>query len=448
MTRTFSRRSFARTVGGALGALTLGAPSAAAAASTDRYVVDLQSTDPGTLDGLEVVHDLSEIDIAIVRTSEDQVAGARAAPDVDLDLDLPVAEVDTTDSGAPGVDDVDPSSLQWDKQAQDLSAVHGTTRGEGTRVSIIDTGVLDSHPSLSGVVNTELSRNFTGDGGDHNPVASDHGTHVAGIVAANDVGTSVVGSAPETEIVALRVFSGPSATFGDILAAMTYSAQIGSDAANMSIGAYPLPLADPAVQVLIDAFERAADFAAAQGTLMVASAGNDATNLDADGNVISLPNEADDVMSISATGPIGYRWDDNGNGRFVRNHAAAFNKLREPTTDPAFYTNTGAEAVDVSAAGGDADLDAIGTGQQAFLDLVLNATFTGPDFTPSFGWKAGTSMAAPQIAGAAALVRSQNPGAGAREVRQHIEDTATDLGNATAHGEGHLDLLSAVNQSV
>jgi subtilisin family serine protease len=67
---------------------------------------------------------------------------------------------------------------------------------------------------------------------------------------------------------------------------------------------------------------------------------------------------------------------------------------------------------------------------------------------PDHGWKAGTSMAAPQVSAAAALVKSANPDATPAEIREHLESTARDVGPAKYHGEGHLDIEAALNESI
>ena len=84
---------------------------------------------------------------------------------------------------------------------------------------------------------------LTGDGfGAASAAGGYHGTHVGGIVGASDNGAGVIGTVPATELVDCRVFSPSSlASFGDILAAVVYSAEIGADAANLSLGAYPIP---------------------------------------------------------------------------------------------------------------------------------------------------------------------------------------------------------------
>ncbi|MFC4360439.1 S8 family serine peptidase [Halobium salinum] len=462
-----SRRSFLTKTGAAVGGITLGTIPVSAAPAEERYIVDTSGLSKRRFDDVEIIYWLNEIEFAVVRGNPSAVDEKRVEPDIKLSLEDrddagPPVERDSKPGGPPPwggpKDERDPLYyLQWDKQAQNVPDVHGITRGEGTRVSIIDSGIFGDHPDLDGPLNSDLSENFTQDSGDFNPVGSDHGTHVGGIVAAEDNnGIGVLGMAPDTDLVACRVFSGPFAMFGNIIAAIVYSANIDADVANLSLGAYPLPKGSEAAEVRREAYTSSSEYANEQGMMLVAAAGNDGANLDDDGDVISLPNEADNYMSISATGPIGYRWGGpgNGKGQEQRNYRAALKHLEEPTHDPAFYTNYGPEAVDISAPGGDADLEALDSVENAKYDLVLSTTFSGedtddddapdPPFEPSYGWKAGTSMASPQVAGVVALIRSLRPEMTPDEIRNHLEETATDLGSPLYHGEGHLDTGAAV----
>ncbi|WP_158056311.1 S8 family serine peptidase [Halorussus halophilus] len=492
-----NRRSFLKGAGAAVAGLTLPTATVSAKSREDRFIIDLQNVSEGALDGLTVVHDLSQIDIAVVEGEKDAVEGLRHSKDVEMEFQVDREHRDDDDDdhdwGGDNHHHKDwtiPSryEYQWDKQAQDLLGVYQKTTGEGTRVSVIDSGAMRGHPDLTNALNTDLSKNFTGDGGDFTPWYNDHGTHVSGIIAAdgsNEKG--ILGSAPNTDLVELRVFTGPFAFFGDIIAAMTYSGDIESDVANMSLGVYPLPN-DADTATLRDSIERATDYAAEKGTLMVAAAGNDGVNLDTDGDVISLPNEADNVMSVSATGPIGYRWDDeksnddnsdedsddedgwheygdddghrgrgdedgwhghgdrDGYDRYRFPFDDPIYDLQKPTTTPATYTNYGEEAVDVSAAGGNIPQDAPEDAKTQY-DMVLSTIFEWADdgsMKPSYGWKAGTSMAAPQVTAAAALVKSVNPDASPKQIREHLEATADDLHQPSYSGEGHLDLAAAV----
>ena len=445
-----TRRQFLKVSGAALGGIAAGT-TVTAAESRERFIVDAKKV-RDTSD-VEVVHRLDPVDLLVVRGSEKDVKklGGKYAPDLVYELDLPVEP-----QGESATDEPFYEPYQWDKQDQRIPEVHEITRGEGTRVSIIDSGILETHPDLEGPLNTDLSRNFTDDGEDFNPVGSDHGTHVAGIVAADDTNeTGIVGSAPGTELVACRVFSGPSASFADILAAVVYSAEIGCDAANMSLGAYPVSRKGNG-KFYGKTLNRTMAYARRQGTIVVVSAGNDSADLQHDGRIcvedeetgevecfpaISLPNEAANVMSIAATGPIGYKWGEPG--------------LEEPPESPAFYTNYGTNAIDLAAPGGDADLDVFpANGSQK--DLVFSTVFTGedtdgdevpePPFTPSYGWKAGTSMAAPQVAGAVALVKSVNPDYNANQIQSALKKAAEvpEGYDKTYYGAGYLDTLGAV----
>mgnify|MGYP000029450892 CR=1 FL=1 len=444
-----TRRDVLKVSGALLGGIALGT-TVTAAASTDRHLV--QTKGRGLPKSVEVVHEMPGTDLAVVSGTEGALQSSKwvrgFAPDIELELNEPPvnAEVPSFDAsdyeGQPG------DFLQWDKAALNVPEAHETTEGEGTRVAVIDSGVLETHPDLAGPLNLDLSRNFTDDGGDHNPVGGDdHGTHVAGIVAAdNGGGIGVNGTAPQTDLVDCRVFSGPTASFGDILAAVVYSANIGADVANLSLGAYPIPRQANG-EFYGKVLNSAMTYANREGTLLVIAAGNDSADLQYDRNFISLPNEGAQALSVSATGPLGYGWDADGDGEVT--------DLVAPPESPAFYTNYGTNAVTLAAPGGDADLGAIGTGVPWFNDLVFNTVFSYEDTdgdgepdtqVPGYGWKAGTSMAAPNVAGAAALVKSANPNYNASQVESALKRAADVPENydKTFYGSGYLNILDAL----
>lgn len=454
----YTRRSILKLSGSVLGGIAVGS-TVAVAASEDRYLVDAKHVTAADAreEGLDIVHDLTHaIDMLVVRGAESDVAALNTdyVPDMRYSLNQPLA-----DQAPISVNETDATNeplygLQWDKHAQNIPEAHQVTRGEDTRVTVIDTGVAAGHPDLQHAVNEELSQDFTGDGyGAGAPIGGYHGTHVAGIIAANDQNEEgVAGSAPATEVVDCRVFSpGALAAFADIIAAIIYSADIGADAANMSIGDYPVSrqgFGDFYGKTL----NRTTSYANKKDTLLVASAGNAGADLQHDGRVcvenedgeiecfpaISLPNEAANTMSISATGPIGFNWGDEG--------------LEEEPESPAFYTNYGTNAINLAAPGGDADLET--DNPNYFYDLVLS-TIAEPVFdddgdyigaTYGYGWAAGTSMAAPQVTGAAALVSSQARRNNSNQVRAILERTAerVDGYDKTYYGSGFLNPVDAV----
>ncbi|MFC3476260.1 S8 family peptidase [Halobacterium litoreum] len=484
----FDRRTFLKGTGAALGGLAFGTGAGVASASGDaeRFLVDLRQVDRSALpDDATVVHDISEIDALVVRGDPDAVpSGTAVVPDVAVFQDDAGPAAEHAGPSANGADNHNfdgPASnaeLQWDKRVQDVEnltdkpgngrVVHDTTEGEGTRIAVVDSGVYDAHPDLEAVVNEDLSENFTTDGYDFRPNgAGSHGTHVAGTIAATNDNDGeaggVLGTAPKTEIVALRVFSGVSGATGDTIAALVDAANKGCDAANISLG-YPRPYIDPAeypwLLLVREMYRRAAEYARENDMVIVNSAGNGALDMDREG-VLSLPTEVEGIFGVSATGPIGYGWGDKHDDNEEK--WLTGNRLEEPTTQPANYTNYGS-AVDVSAGGGNYDPEALASGQAKwYYDLVFSTTVTtyyedGPDeddtgdkpseivdTEPSYGWKAGTSMAAPQVSGAVALVRSLRPDASAAEVEDLIRETASQPEEGERyHGAGHLDLEALV----
>ena len=358
-----TRRTFLKVSGAALGGIAVGT-QVTAAERTDRFIVE---TKGGAIpQGVEVIHEMPGVDVAIVEGSSSALEQSRSvkdyAPDIEIKFEEPavndeVPAFQESDYEGPG------DFLQWDKADLNVSEAFEITEGEGTRVSVIDSGILETHPDVAGPLNTDLSMNFTGDGGDYNPVGSDHGTHVGGIIAAdNGGGFGVNGTAPKTDLVACRVFSGPFATFGDILAAIVYSVNIDSDVANLSLGAYPVPRQAQG-QFYGGVLNRVMTYANKEGMLLAIAAGNDSADLQHDKYFISLPNEGAQAVSVSATGPIGYGWGESG--------------TESPPESPAIYTNFGTNAITLGAPGGDADLSAIGSSAPWYYDLVFNAAFSG-----------------------------------------------------------------------
>ncbi|WP_342809945.1 S8 family peptidase [Natronosalvus hydrolyticus] len=303
--------------------------------------------------------------------------------------------------------------IQWDKHVTDVEDAQGTATGEGTRVAVLDTGIDPNHSDLAANVNEELSELFSSGNPideDDNPWDMDgHGTHVAGTAAATgDVG--VIGTAPDAELVSLKVFwfEDPeghededepflTTTTADILAAIDAAAAIGADAANMSLGTPPLPPEFNQTGMRV-AYERVIQHASRQGTVVVASAGNSEANLQ-QGGFFTVPNSTAGALSVSATAP---------NDKLT------------------FYSNYGTNEIDVGAPGGGyetlektLETDPTEVEWPFPLNLVLS---TVPD--NGYAWFAGTSMAAPQVSGLVALVRELEPDSNANQVEQSIKHGA------------------------
>ncbi|MFC6797197.1 S8 family peptidase [Haladaptatus sp. DYSN1] len=459
----YNRRTFLKLTG-AVSVGTLGAGQVTAQEADSRFFINLRDVERGAVpDDIEIVHDLSQADVLVARGDQSRVDGTTVS-DITLNLsDDTTGAVASRDGpsldgeGASHNHDGAPknSEYQWDKRVQNVSdeltdqpenerSIHDTTTGEGTRVAVVDTGVDDSHPDLADVVNDDLSENVSEDRFDWRPNgAGSHGTHVAGIIAATNSNDGpdggVLGTAPDTEIVSYRMFSGVEGKQGDGYAGWVKAAEAGCDAINYSVG-FPAPYVYPEdYPFLIEELriaEQVAEYVRSQGTVIVNSAGNDGLDMTPE-STLSLPTEAEGVFGVSATGPIGCGWGDKHSDNEEK--WLSGDRLEEPTTQPAFYTNYGS-AVDISASGGNADLEAFNAGVEGAAQDLVYSTIPG-----GYGWKAGTSMAAPQVSGAVALIRSLRPDASVEEVEQLLTDTASmPEEGETYHGAGHLDLEALV----
>lgn len=395
---------------------------------------------------------------AVVSTNNPETykgAASTVVRDVTLDWLEPVETVDFEgDANPPSSGDNDPLfDLLWGLDAVDApEAWNAGSRGAGVRVAVLDSGIDADHPDLEANLNKTLSTSFVEGEGyaiDLPPGAFNHGTHVAGTVAAVDNNIGVVGVAPDAEIVAVKVLSEKtgSGSFGGVISGIVYAADIDSDVINMSLGAtlpkngYTYEEEDGTVvkvganevAALTTAISRATTYAYQQGTTIVASAGNDSRDGDKDGPVISVPGGSTHVLTISATGPEGW--------------------ARDQSTDldtPAFYTNYGQSVIDFAAPGGDVDFslregdratwpDCTVSGVENYcyiFDLMLS-TVNG-----SYGWAAGTSMAAPHASGIAALIIAENGGSmKPAQVEKVMRERADDLGkrgNDDFYGAGRV----------
>ena len=246
---------------------------------------------------------------------------------------------------------------------------------------------------------------------DHPNDDNSHGTHVTGTIAqSTNNSLGVAGVAFNTTIMPVKVLDGNGSGLFDVIAdAIYFATDNGANVINMSLGS------ESDAQVLEDAVA----YAFANGVFVVTSAGNDFNT----GNDIQYPAAYDDyVIAIGAT-----RYDET----------------RAP------YSSTGSY-VDVSTPGGDTSVDQNNDG---FADGVLQQTFEDNSDTSDFSYWffQGTSMAAPHVAGLAALILSVDGSLSPTEVRTVIESTSEDkgtVGRDDEYGFGIIDAYSALSSLV
>ncbi|WP_083858639.1 S8 family peptidase [Natrialba chahannaoensis] len=392
--------------------LTLGMIGTGSAQSSSTYVVTGGRRSRLENVGATITRELANKSVFIVSADDGAVDDLRSVSGVsgvtenfEVDHDGPISEAEPQTTG-----DADLTENQWDKEITDTFAAHDYATGAGTRIVIADTGVDGTHPDLEGNFNEELSVSFV-DGGekdDHIGDTGDHGTHVAGTAAATGA-EGVTGTAPDAELISVRVLGEDSSTFADILAAVDYTAEISADVANYSLGAGPFPPEANSDGTRV-AVQKVMQDVARRGTVSTVSAGNAATDLQR-GGLFYLPGTVQGVLTISASGP-----SDN----------------------LSFYSNYGTSEIAVGAPGGGrATLEETAVPD----DLVFS---TEPDGT--YGWKAGTSMAAPQVAGLVGLVRELEPDAHANQVENAIAHGAELVPGRSSpeFGAGRINALNTV----
>ena len=472
-----SRRAFLTGTAGLVGGLASArAGVASASARSARFIVDATTVSVRQVRAseLELVYELAPIDRLVVEGAERTLERLTDAyvEDVRIVRDhsgVPSMDAAARDAvrealGQPAETTSELYAAQWDKQVQDILTVHEVTRGDGTSVAIIDSGVHADHPGVSHAFDAERSRSFVNDGygaglaiGGAVPY---HGTVCAGVVAAN--GDLLLGSAPATEIVDCRVFPAaegdPSlgASTADFLAAIVHAVEVGCDVANLSLGpGVSLPVQYSLFDQL--ASTRIVDYANENGLLVVVAAGNEALDLRRFPQRSFAPQPG--LMVVSATGPIGFGWPttdlDDDDFTDVPRELEDSIQLEAPYHEPAAYTNYGEGIISVSAPGG--NYDSVAQARDTFgwrLDMlpieyvvVEYDSETGYQFENTYWWGRGTSYAAPQVAGAAALVSSVDPEAPPEAVQQRLERTATDVGRMNPdpyHGAGFLNPYAAV----
>ena len=350
--------------------------------------------------GLYLVETLRNLDAAL-----ELLAGSRIVKWAGPDVVVRVADLPTD----PRLDDL--WGLTGDFGVDAAGAWSHTLGDPSVVVAVIDTGVDLDHPDLAANLWTnpgEVAGNGIDDdgngyvddlhgwdfvNGDGDPDDDhDHGTHVAGTIAAAADDVGVVGVAPGVRIMALKFLSASGGGYSsDAVAALAYAVANGASISNNSWGGGG---SSAAMSGMLD---QAAD----ADHLFVAAAGNNASDNDLWPTYpASYPQDI--VLTVASTQVDGSR---------------------------SSFSNYGESGVDVAAPG------------SGILSTVRGGGYSS---------MSGTSMATPHVAGIAALMRSVDPNLTAVAVKERLIDTSvadSRLAEVSASG-GRVDAAAAVGASV
>ncbi len=331
---------------------------------------------------------------------------------------------------------------QWDLVQVKADQAHQVTDGSRkVLVGVLDSGIDPNHPDLKANIDVASSVNCSNAGRPDtsptgwNPTTSYHGTHVAGIIGAARNGVGIVGVAPNVRMASVKVVNDDGWIYPEYaICGFMWAGMKGMDVTNNSYFIDPVEFwcdDQPDQKAVRVAVERAVNWSTGQGVVHAAAAGNasyDLSNKTTDGaspndstpierqinnRCKDMPTELDGVVTVSSTDQAG--------------------KLSG-------FSNRGLNSIDVAA-----------PGSRILSTLPNNA----------YGLLSGTSMASPHVAGVLALMKSQHPQWGPKQLISRLLRQAEDhicmppatpagaacvggLRNNSYYGEGIADALDAV----
>jgi subtilisin family serine protease len=318
-------------------------------------------------------------------------------------------------------DPVFEQGLQWGLDRIGAPAAWSRGTGRGMTIAVIDSGIDLEHPDLRDKIVGSVSCI----GADGDPDACEgsaqddngHGTHVAGIaLASTDNGVGIAGVAPDARLLSVRVLANDcdaegctaSGTSSDVSAGIRWAVDHGADVINLSLGGGTLQ------STLGCSFCDAIDDAWSEGVIAVIAAGNDSV----------LPSGFGDEHAVIVTATT----RDDTRASYSSSSSGIVRVARWP----------------VAAPGGEAEVQA--------SDCATGGTPRGilSTYWPNeYACLAGTSMAAPHVAGALAILLGM--GHSPESAVERLVATSTDLGppgRDDSFGYGLIDVAEAVGPSV
>jgi subtilisin family serine protease len=341
---------------------------------------------------------------------------------------------------------------QWDMQMIKADQAHAITDGNrNVLVGVLDSGIDPDHPDLAANIDTADSVNCTDAGRPDQsptgwyPTTSDHGTHVAGTIAAARNGVGITGVAPNVRLAAVKVVNDGGFIYPEYaVCGFVWAGLHHMDVTNSSYYVDPFEFYcsdQPDQDAAKEAVRRAVSWSTDQGVVHAAAAGNSGHDL------------ADKSSFHDTTSP-----DDQPASGFVDRTlnsgcqdipaeldgvvtVSSLQRFPAGTLDSRLssFSNRGLGVIDVAAPG------------SSILSTVVANN--------GYGLKSGTSMATPHVAGVLALMKSAHPSWSPAKMVEQLRAEADDkpcntttagaacvgtAENNSYFGEGVVDALDAV----
>ena len=349
-------------------------------------------------------------------TDENTDAPAVDAPAADENIETPAAG--NPAAGNPTADDAQPGGLAAVRDESTTEAVgeeifnwgsetmHAREAGAvdveraPVTVAVVDSGVEDTHPDLAGRVDTERSVKCSVNG-----VATQdfygwrdefyHGTHVAGIIAANHNDIGIDGIAPEATIVAIQATNDNRLIYPEyVTCAFMWAASHGVDIVNNSYSMDPWVYwspTDPEQAAGLEAATRSITYAQGKGLAVIAAAGNEGVSIDNP--------TIDNGSPTDAPAPTKGRNVEGG----IRVPSMLDGVAQVSAVAQAYNVKPGLSLARADFSNYGTTIDFAAPGDQIYSTAPLLFYVSG------YAVADGTSMATPHVAGVAALLQSVHP---------------------------------------
>jgi serine protease len=293
------------------------------------------------------------------------------------------------------------SLLQWYMKKIDCDNAWPKSTGANVVVAVLDTGVRKTHPGLK---NAKFTTGYDFVNDDNDPSDdNNHGTHISGIIGMPYNGVNgLSGVAYNCTIMPIKVLDAAgNGNHVDVADGIYWAVDHGAHIINLSLGG-------PHSQSKEDAVKYAND----RGVLVVCAAGNTA-----DGTQF-YPAAYPSTLSISAID---------------------YNNQLAP------YSNYGATISLCAPGGSNRDFN-----YDAYWDAIISCSFDSVSNDNILSYRYGTSSAASQVTGVAALIKAANPTLTPRDIKKILESTSQDLGDPgwdPYYGYGLINAANALNRA-